>query len=214
LDITRKFIALQGEQVFDQVLRLTKYAREEISSIEGDYAIDEDMVNHDSVFALDPTKLTIHTRGIGLAGTEIYDILRDEYDIQVELGDLGNILAIIGIGDSKAQIERLISALQDIKDSYETDDKSMIPFDYINPVVKVSPQTAYYSKMSPVLITEALNKISGESIMVYPPGIPIIAPGEEITQVAIDYILYAKEVGSFLTGIEDTNIEYINVLEV
>lgn len=214
LDITRKFLALQGESVFEQVLRLTKYAREEISSIEGYYAFDEEIVNHDSVFALDPTKLTIHTRGIGLAGTEIYDILRDEYDIQVELGDLGNILAIIGIGDSKAQIERLISALQDIKDSYETDNKSMIPFDYINPVVKVSPQTAYYSKMSPVLITEALNKISGESIMVYPPGIPIIAPGEEITQVAIDYILYAKEVGSFLTGIEDTNIEYINVLEV
>ncbi|NTW91044.1 MAG: hypothetical protein HGA35_03815 [Erysipelotrichaceae bacterium] len=137
-----------------------------------------------------------------------------DYYIQVELGALGNIRAIIGIGASKAQIERLISALQDIKDSYETDNKSMIPFDYINPVVKVSPQIAYYSKMSPVLITEALNKISGESIMVYPPGIPIIAPGEEITQVAIDYILYAKEVGSFLTGIEDTNIEYINVLEV
>ena len=63
-------------------------------------------------------------------------------------------------------------------------------------------------------ITDALGCISGESIMVYPPGIPIVAPGEEITQVAIDYILYAKEVGSFLTGIEDTNIEYINVLEV
>ena len=118
LDITRKFLALQGERVFDQVLCLTKYAREEISSIEGYYAFDNAMINRDSVFDLDPTKLTIHTRGIGLAGTEIYDILRDEYDIQVELGDLGNILAIIGIGDSKAQIERLISALQDIKDSY------------------------------------------------------------------------------------------------
>ena len=214
LDITRKFLALQGERVFDQVLCLTKYAREEISSIEGYYAFDNAMINRDSVFDLDPTKLTIHTRGIGLAGTEIYDILRDEYDIQVELGDLGNILAIIGIGDSKAQIERLISALQDIKDSYETDNKSMIPFDYINPIVKVSPQKAYYSKMKPMKITDALGCISGESIMVYPPGIPIVAPGEEITQVAIDYILYAKEVGSFLTGIEDTNIEYINVLEV
>ena len=89
----------------------------------------------------------------------------------------------------------------------------MIPFDYINPVVKVSPQIAYYAKMKPVLISESLNRISGESIMVYPPGIPIIAPGEEITQVAIDYIMYAKDVGSFLTGIEDVNIEYINVLE-
>ena len=70
----------------------------------------------------------------------------------------------------------------------------MIPFDYINPIVKVSSQKAYYSKMKPMKITDALGCVSGESIMVYPPGIPIVAPGEEITQVAIDYILYAKEV--------------------
>lgn len=213
LDITRKFLALEGEKVFKKVVELTEYARQEIGQIEGYYAFSQDIVNHDSVFAFDQTKLTIHTRGIGLAGVELYDLLRDEYDIQVELGDLGNILAIVGVGDSKKQIERLISALQDIKDEYEQDDKDMIAYDYINPIVKVSPQKAYYADKTKVKIVESLNRISGEQIMVYPPGIPIIAPGELITQEAIDYIVYAKERGSFLTGIEDTAIEEIAVLE-
>lgn len=89
----------------------------------------------------------------------------------------------------------------------------MIAYDYINPIVKVSPQKAYYADKTKVKIVESLNRISGEQIMVYPPGIPIIAPGELITQEAIDYIVYAKERGSFLTGIEDTAIEEIAVLE-
>ncbi len=214
LDITRKFLAEKGEEVFGQVRALTEYARGEINKIPGYYCFGCDIVNGDSVYDFDPTKLTIHTRGIGLAGIEVYDLLRDDYDIQVELGDLGNILAIVGIGDKKQDIERLISALMDIQESEAREDYGMITYDYISPIVRVSPQRAFYAAQKKVKIAEAIDEIAGESIMVYPPGIPILAPGELITQEAIDYILYAKDRGSFLTGIEDTLIEYINVLEV
>jgi arginine decarboxylase len=214
LDITRKFLALNGEEVFGQVQSLTEYARTEINRISGYYCFDKQICNGTNIADFDTTKLTIHTRGIGLAGIEVYDILRDEYDIQVELGDLGNILAIIGVGDQKRDIERLISALMDIKETYAKEDNSMITYDYVSPIVRISPQRAFYAAQKKVKIVDALDEIAGESIMVYPPGIPILAPGELITQEAIDYILYAKEKGSFLTGIEDTSIEYINVLEV
>ena len=53
------------------------------------------------------TKLSVYTRDIGLAGIEVYDLLRDEYDIQIELGDIANILAYISIGDRIQDIERL-----------------------------------------------------------------------------------------------------------
>jgi arginine/lysine/ornithine decarboxylase len=195
-------------------MQLTDYARTEINKIPGFYCFGSDIINGGNIANFDTTKLTIHTRGIGLAGIEVYDILRDEYDIQVELGDLGNILAIVGIGDKRQDIERLISALMDIQENYAKEDFGMITYEYVSPIVRVSPQRAFYATQKKVKIVEALDEIAGESIMVYPPGIPILAPGELITQEAIDYILYAKDRGSFLTGIEDTAIEYINVLEV
>ena len=98
LDITRKFLALHGEEEFSRVMQLTDYARTEINKIPGFYCFGGDIINGGNIANFDTTKLTIHTRGIGLAGIEVYDILRDEYDIQVELGDLGNILAIVEIG--------------------------------------------------------------------------------------------------------------------
>jgi len=214
LDITRKFLALHGEEEFSRVMQLTDYARTEINKIPGFYCFGGDIINGGNIANFDTTKLTIHTRGIGLAGIEVYDILRDEYDIQVELGDLGNILAIVGIGDKRQDIERLISALMDIQENYAKEDFGMITYEYVSPIVRVSPQRAFYATQKKVKIVEALDEIAGESIMVYPPGIPILAPGELITQEAIDYIQYAKDRGSFLTGIEDTAIEYINVLEV
>ena len=102
----------------------------------------------------------------------------------------------------------------DIQENYAKEDFGMITYEYVSPIVRVSPQRAFYATQKKVKIVEALDEIAGESIMVYPPGIPILAPGELITQEAIDYIQYAKDRGSFLTGIEDTAIEYINVLEV
>ena len=73
-------------------------------------AFGKELVNGDSVFDFDITKLSVHTLDIGLAGIEVYDILRDEYDIQIEFGDIGNILAYLSIGDRAQEVERLVEA--------------------------------------------------------------------------------------------------------
>ena len=98
LDISRRNLALRGRQVFHQVADMAEYAREEINAIGGYYAFGKELCNGNSIFDFDTTKLSIHTRDIGLAGIEVYDILRDEYDIQIEFGDLGNILAYLSMG--------------------------------------------------------------------------------------------------------------------
>ena len=212
LDIARKNLALNGHDIFKKAVQFAEYARSEINKIGGYYAFSEELVNNDSVFSFDKTKLSIYTRDIGLAGIEVYDILRDDYNIQIEFGDIGNILAIISAGDRALEIERLLSSLAEIKRLYSKDKAGMFDHEYINPEVVMTPKKAFYSNKKQVPIKESAGHICGEFVMCYPPGIPILAPGEKITDEIINYISYAKEKGCFMTGTQDMKIEKINVV--
>ena len=213
LDISRRNLALRGEESFEKVAKMAEYARNEINQIGGYYAYGKELINGTSVFDFDITKLSIYTLGNGLAGIEVYDLLRDEYDIQIEFGDFGNILAYISIGDRIQDIERLVGALADIERLYKKDKAGMLSGEYIQPEVVVTPQKAFYSEKVSLPIKEAAGKICGEFVMCYPPGIPILAPGEMITQEIAEYIMYAKEKGCSMQGTEDPEVNNINVLK-
>ncbi len=212
LDISRKNLATCGQEIFDRVMELANYARDEINKIGGFNAFGKELINGDTVYDFDVTKLSIHTREIGLAGIEVYDMLRDDYGIQIEFGDIGNVLAIISVGDKALNIERLISALSEIKRLHTKDKSGMFDHEYIDPIVAMTPQEAFYAPKVSMPIGESEGQICSEFVMCYPPGIPILAPGEGITADILNYIAYAKEKGCFLTGTEDINIEYINVV--
>lgn len=212
LDISRRNLAQRGREVFRKVVEMAEYAREEINAIGGYYAFGRELVNGDSVFAFDPTKLSVHTRDIGLAGIEVYDILRDDYDIQIEFGDIGNVLAYLSIGDRPQELERLVSALAEIRRRFHRDPGGLLNQEYIDPEVVASPQEAFYAQKKSVPIEETEGMVCSEFVMCYPPGIPILAPGERITQSILDYIRYAKEKGCSMTGPEDPDILHLNVL--
>lgn len=212
LDISRRNLALHGKEIFSKVLSLAEYARKEINMIGGFDAFSTELINGSDIFDFDRTKLSIYTRDIGLAGIEVYDILRDEYGIQIEFGDLGNILAIISVGDRALEIERLVSALSEIKRLYSKDKKGMFDHEYINPEVVIPPKDAFYSPKRSVPLKDSNHAICGEFVMAYPPGIPILAPGERITGEILDYIDYAKRKGCFLTGTQDMKVENINIV--
>lgn len=215
LDISRRNLALRGRQSFQKVTEWAEYAREEINSIGGYYAYGKELVNGSSVFDYDVTKLCVYTRDIGLDGIEVYDILRDEFDIQIEFGDIGNIMAYISIGDRIQDIERFIGALDEISRLYSKEEKRFeVDREMLLPRVLASPQEAFYAKKEKLPIRETAGRISGEFVMAYPPGIPILAPGEEITDEIIDYILYSVEKGCSMQGMEDSNLEYLNVLSL
>ncbi len=212
LDISRRNLVLRGKEAFAKVTEMAEYAREEINEIGGYYAYGKELINGESIFDFDVTKLSVYTRDIGLAGIEVYDLLRDEYDIQIELGDISNIMAYLSIGDRMQDIERLVGALADIKHRYEKDPASMLNAEYITPVVLESPQAAFYAEKDYLPIQATAGRTCGEFVMCYPPGIPILAPGEMITQEIIEYILYAKEKGCSIQGTEDPKVEHLNVL--
>ena len=213
LDISRRNLAIRGREEFGNVMRLAQYAREEINAIGGYYAYSRELVNNDSLYDFDVTKLSVYTLDIGLAGIEVYDLLRDEYDIQIEFGDLGNILAYVSIGDRIKNVERLVSALAEIRRRFKRDKTGLLTQEYLPPVVAVSPQEAFYAEKESLPIMETEGRICSEFVMCYPPGIPILAPGERITRDILEYIRYAKEKGCSMTGTEDPDINNLNVLK-
>lgn len=213
LDISRKRLALHGREIFARTVELAEYARGEINAIGGYYAYSKELVNGDSIYDFDVSKLSIHTLPVGLAGIEVYDLLRDEYDIQIEFGDIGNILAYLSVGDRKQDIERLISALAEIRRRFGRSRAGMLSQEYINPIVAETPRKAFYADKLSLPLAETAGRICSEFVMCYPPGIPILAPGELITDDIIRYIEYAKEKGCSMTGTEDIRIERLNVLK-
>ena len=213
LDISRRNLALRGSESFAKVARMAEYARSEINAIGGYYAYGKELIDGDSVYDFDVTKLAIYTRGIGLTGIEVYDLLRDEYDIQIEFGDIGNILAYISIGDRIQDIERLVGALEDIKWEYSKQDTDQFCGEFIQPEAVYTPQQAFYSNKELVNLENTNGRICGELVMCYPPGIPILTPGEKITDEIIAYIQYAKEKGCSVQGTIDPTVSKLNVIK-
>lgn len=213
LDISRRNLALRGAESFQKVAKMGQYAREEINAIGGYYAYGRELINGGSIYDFDVTKLAIYTRDMGLTGIEVYDLLRDEYDIQIEFGDISNILAYISIGDRIQDIERLVGALADIRRLYSKPKKHLFIAEYISPEVAATPQKAFYAETETLPIRKTAGRICSEFVMCYPPGIPILAPGEVITSEIIDYIQFAQEKGCSMQGPESPDISMLNVLK-
>ncbi|MDD4541377.1 MAG: aminotransferase class I/II-fold pyridoxal phosphate-dependent enzyme [Eubacteriales bacterium] len=213
LDITRRNLALSGEEIYKRVINFANYGRCEINELGGYYAFGTERCDGDAFYAFDSCKLPVHTRAMGLSGFEVYDILRDDYNIQVEFGDMGNFLAIISVGDRPVAIERLIAALGDINTRFASLPEGMLVNEYIEPVLAMAPAEAFYANYECLPLEECAGRISTESIMCYPPGIPILAPGELVTDEVLSYIKEAKERGSQMTGTEDPSVENLCVVK-
>ena len=213
LDIARKNMAMVGESEFKRVINLTRKYRSHINEIDGISSFGRELIGNEGIFGFDETKLSITVNKLGLTGLEVYDILRDEYNIQMEFGDAYNILAIVTIGDDENSLSKLYEALKDISVKYRKkkpfiDDEIL----FHSPEVIVSPRHAFYSSKKRKPLKECVGDISAEFIMAYPPGVPIVAPGEKISKNIVDYILFLKSKKSMLTGPEDPYADYINVL--
>lgn len=210
LDIARSYLATEGKARLKEVTESIEATRRKINEIGGYYAFGKEITDGTGVYDFDTAKLSINTFGIGLAGIEVYTILRDEYNIQLEFGDTGNILAVSSPSDCAEDNEALVSALRDLKERYGKEKTTNFSYEYISPTIIMSPREAFYARKRSLPIEECLGLISADSVMCYPPGIPILAPGELITGEIIDHILYAHEKGCTVSGImEDGKINVI-----
>ncbi|MBA1334827.1 MAG: Arginine decarboxylase [Firmicutes bacterium] len=213
VDIARKQLATRGEAILSEVLGYVRWARDEINKVDGLYAFGKELVGSPGVFDFDETKLGVNVRGLGLSGYEAEKILRREYNIQVELADMYNILAIAAVGDTQRSVEALVDAIRDMAGKYRNGHVRRITRAMLkNPEIIVSPRDAYYSSKKSVALEEAVGSVSGESIMAYPPGIPVVTPGEMITAEIVEYVKLLKAENCMLQGTQDPYVNRILVL--
>ena len=126
--------------------------------------------------------------------------------------DTTNLLAYVSVGDRERDLERLVAALADIRRRYKRDKATLMRQEYISPQVVAGPQEAFYADKKAMPLEESVGRICAEFVMCYPPGIPILAPGERITRDILDYIRYAKEKNCMLLGTEDPEVNNLQVI--
>lgn len=221
LDTARMQMATEGKELLDRTLALAEQARQRINAIPGLTCLGKEILGGPGRYDLDPTKLTITVKDLGFTGQEVELLLRYDYGIQVELADLYNVLCIVSIGDSQADIDKLVNALTDLVKTKTPDPENREFFQELKlhgqtpaiPKQIMTPRNALFASTQTIPLAEAQEHISGEVIASYPPGIPIICPGEEFTKEIIDYLLLLKEAGIRIQGPQDASLETIKVVK-
>lgn len=162
----------------------------------------------------DRTKIFISSKELGMTGYELDEMLRMNYNVQVELSNYYGILLICTIGNDRGDFKSLEYALADISLNHISN-KNIGYIDYpMNiPVKELSPREAFYNEKKSVKIYDSIGKICGEYIIPYPPGICLVSPGEIITKEVIDYILVCHQKGMSISGMKDPSLGYIQIIE-
>ncbi|MCR1835837.1 aminotransferase class I/II-fold pyridoxal phosphate-dependent enzyme [Oceanobacillus caeni] len=216
LDVARKQLTTNGYQMIVKSIQLADFARTEINNnLSYIYCVGEEILGTEATFRYDPTKLIISVKNLGLTGYDVEVWLRENYHIEVELSDLYNILCIITPGDDEKTIQILLKALKRL----ESENMNDVITREVNvkipdiPLLAILPRNAFYAETEIIPFSEADGRISAESIMVYPPGIPIFIPGEIITKENINYINKNKQAGLPVQGLQDETLESIRVIK-
>jgi arginine decarboxylase len=219
LDVARMQMALEGSKLIEQSIDLANWARSEINKIPGLYCFGSEKIGNPGIYDLDPTKVTVTVKGLGLKGAEAEHILRHNYKIQVELSDINNILFLITLGDGEYEVGILVSALRDMAEKYGKHIESPGEGNCINlpyptaPQGVLSPRDALFGNTCMVPFEESAGMTCAEIVTFYPPGIPILCPGERISQEIIDYCHLLQQGGMHVSGPEDYTLKTIKVVD-
>lgn len=197
LDCARYELALNGKQMMEKALTLAESARIRIQKIPGFRCMQD---NHH-----DMTRLVISARDLGLTGFELDTVLFQQYAVNMELSDYENVLAIVTYANEQTDLDRLVNACEAISKTYAHNKKcplkdAKIPVMPKLPLQIMTPRQAYFSNKETIRWQDAAGKISGQMIAPYPPGIPIIYPGEQISSEVWEYIECFRRDGRHIHG--------------
>ncbi|PTM59285.1 aminotransferase class I/II-fold pyridoxal phosphate-dependent enzyme [Desmospora activa] len=215
LDAARRYLAIHGHERLEATLALAKNARRRINQIPGFHCVGREILGEKATYDMDETKLIIHLHGLGITGYDAEKWLRHHHNIEVELSDLTNILCLITPGDDESSINILLQGLTALSQQfYDPARKNGGPVRTPEiPQLALSPRDAFYADTVAVPFTQSEGRIIAEFIMIYPPGIPVLLPGERITRDNIDYIREHMEAGLPVQGPEDPKIQMVRVIK-
>lgn len=214
LDIARRKLVTQGRSIFDGLLRAVRELKAEINAMPGLSVLTADCIDGEGVCGYDETKVVVRVNDLGLTGFEAYEILRKEYQVQPELSETYVLLFIVSIGDDVSTLRRLAEALRDLSRRFYGKRPSFcVSMGGVlqKPHAVITPREAFYSEKRTVWLRDAEDEICGESIMIYPPGIPLAIPGERLTREILDAYAFYREQGGLLVG-DESSADTIQIL--
>ncbi len=213
LDIARLQMAEEGSFRMERAVRLAEKLRQEIREIPGLDCMGKENLGRPGFAGLDVTKLTVSVAGLGLTGMEAEEILRHEYKIQCELSDYRNLLFIFSMADGEEQAELLLQGLRKLAAEHRGQAKPKLFMD-LPPIPRqiLSPREAFWGRTRKVRLEEAAGCISGEQIAFYPPGVPVLCPGERIEEEMPGYLRKMRDMGCKVTGPEDASLTTLRVM--
>jgi len=201
LDLARMQMATEGRKLLGKAIELAEEARRRINAIPGLACLEAKRVEASGDFRLDVTKLTISVGGLGLTGFEASALLNTDFDIQVEMADLLNILVIVSIGDRRDDLDRLVTALERLPARAGRAPLDLPPPPPVAVRQHCTPREAFFSPYAYRPLRQAVGRTSADTITIYPPGIPILVPGEEVTAEAIEYLAFMASRGARVDGV-------------
>lgn len=182
--------------------------------------------------ALDWAKVTVNLAGLDISGQEAELLLRHQWKVQCELSDPENLLFIISMADTQREADRLLQVLQELAvkhlatktankdDSGIAEEQACKKADNLchmaeMPVAvqRMNPREAFFAPIRTVALEKAIGCICGETVAFYPPGIPVLCPGEEITEALVEYIRFYQAKGMRLSGAVDSELKTIRVCQ-
>lgn len=213
IDLARKKLALQGKSIFEKLLTQVALAKKQISAIPGLEVLNREYIDGGGIYDYDETKIVVRVNDLGLTGFEVYSLLKSEYNVQAELAETYVVLFIASIGDDESTLKRLVEALTDLSKRFAKKGQFKVEMRTLtlDPKTVICPREAYYAEKKQVPLDEAEGEICGESIMIYPPGIPLAIPGERLTREIIEHYKFYRSQKCVVINDEE-NAEFITVL--
>jgi arginine decarboxylase len=213
LDVARRQAVLEGEKLLERVIRNAEFARKRIGQMKNIFTFSrKDIVARG--YDLDTTKLTVNVTRTGLSGHEIEDILAEKYKVQVDAADLFNLIAIMGIGSDKSDVVRLIDALSEIDDKHKGVAQNwVLQIPELTTEMVMNPRDVFLlHKSKRVPLSKAVGQISAQTLTPYPPGIPVLIPGERITREIVNYLSDLSDKAIRVVGQEGDALRTIKIV--
>jgi arginine/lysine/ornithine decarboxylase len=217
IDGWRRQMVDHGSELLQKALDLAGRLRAQISELPGLRVLEDELIQEEPSRELDRLQILTDVTGLSISGYQASDWLREHERIDMGLSDHARVLATISIGDDDATADRLLQALQRLTDAagelpnppaVQIPEPSALELETVN-----RPRDAFFSQFEDVKAGDAVGRIAAEQITPYPPGIPVIVPGERINQAVIDYLLTGLEAGMVLPDPADPGLKTIRVMQ-
>ena len=215
LDLARAQMAADGRERLAAAIRCADELRCRINEISGLWSFGAEYMGGGGRLALDPLKITVQVTGLGLTGFAAEAELRRR-NIACELADARNVLLLLSYADGAREAERIFAALRDMAASCAPlcTSRGAASFLALPPIPEtvLSPRAAYFACGERVPAEHAEGRTAAETIVFYPPGIPVLAPGDRIDAETLTYLRAMRAIGARVVGAADASLETLMVI--